>query len=70
MFVRGILFVLLFVCIIPLNSWCQIRQKAVPLGLTEAFLETYSNQDIPTVSYSLYNYSKFQQLQNLSLIHI
>jgi len=64
MFVRGILFVLLFVCTIPLNSWCQIRQKAVPLGLTEAFLETYSDQDIPTVSYSLYNYTKFQQLQN------
>lgn len=64
MFARGILFVLILVFTLPFNLYGQLRQKAVPLGMTEAFLETYADQAIPVVRYSLYNYATFKGLQD------
>ena len=54
---------LLILSLFPLLLFGQVRQHGVPLGMTEAFLESYADQVVPTLKIPLYTHSKYKQKQ-------
>ena len=60
---KGFLFVLIAIFCLPNLSYSQLRQKGIPLGLTENFLETYADRTMPAIRIPLYDRSEFLSLQ-------
>ena len=60
---KGFLFVLIAIFCLPTFIYSQLRQKGIPLGLTENFLETYADRTMPAIRVPLYDRSEFLSLQ-------
>lgn len=56
-------FTLLALFFLPLLLFGQVRQPGTPIGMTEAFLESYADLEVPTLTLPLYTYSKYKKKQ-------
>ncbi len=56
-------FTLLALLFLPLLLIGQVRQPGIPMGMTEAFLESYADLEVPTLTLPLYTYSKYKKKQ-------
>lgn len=61
---RSFLLLVIICSLLPQFLLSQIRQKGIPLGLTETFLESNTDRDIPAIRVPLYDRSKFKSIQN------
>jgi len=57
------LLAILILSFLPLLLIGQVRQHGIPMGMTEAFLESYADLEVPTLKFPLYSPSKYKQKQ-------